>query len=503
MEGLLSDYLSKNKELMKQETIIQLFHRAVEWYPDKIAVQDEEKNITFQQLEWASNKVAKYLSEVEGIKPDDVVGCSAKRRLSFVILILGIWKTGAAFVAIDKECPEEHIQYCLDAGKVNLNIGSSFLRKVEEYYSYEQVIYEDKSEANTLALILFTSGSTGKAKGVRLLHSNIAASVSNFDVIPFYSTDKLASFSNFLFIAAVFDITVSLAIGITLYIVPDDIRKNISEVARYYCEHKITVSFLPPHMAMKYMAVDEGSPLRMLLVGSEPPRNLEKRKYDIVNVYAASEACAIISRYNITDHRSHYPIGTIVPALRGYVVDDQGKETEIGEEGELWLSGQQIFDSYLNLPELNKKRFQENPFTQEKGFERVFKTADIVKKLPDGTLEYVCRKDNMCKIRGFRVEIAGVEEVMLQIPEIIAACVTWFTDKGGTNILFGYYVSNQVLDHKYIRDELGKKLPYYAIPTGLVQVDAFPKKESGKTDRKGFPPPKELNDHKLLSKVYW
>lgn len=501
MQELLSEFLSAHKSEAFSQTIPALFRQAVRWYPSKTAVQLEEESMTFQELDQASDRLAEYLVERQ-VQPGEVVACAAGRSVASIAIILGIWKAGAAYVALDPECPEAHNRHCLEAGHVRVSVGiDDFLSAVAAEDPAPQP-FPDRSRPDGLALILFTSGSTGTAKGVCLRHANLSASVSNFDVIPFYTTDSFASFSSLLFIASVYDISLCLALGCTLHIVPGHIRRNIRDIAGFYIRNHISVSFLPPHMAAKYIAVDEGSPLRLLLVGSEAPRNLDRRPYTIVNVYASSEACAIISHYDIVDRRQRYPIGKLVPALEGYVVDDQGNPVQLGTVGELWLSGPQLFDCYLDLPGMNARCFAPNPFDSRPGFGRVFKTADMVRQFPDGAFEFVCRRDNMCKVRGFRVELTGTEEVMRAIPGVRDACVTCFTDHGGTNILFGYYQSDRPLDHDAMRKVLGEHLPYYAVPVGLVWTKDFPKTISGKVDRHGFPPPPELDDHKLLAERY-
>lgn len=503
MQKLLSEYLSVHKDKAFSQTVPALFRQAAQWYPHKTAVRLEEASVTFQELDLASDRLAEYLVEREQVQPGEVVACAAGRSIASIAIILGIWKAGAAYIALDPEYPEAHNQHCLEAGHVRVSVGSDYLLSAMKAADTDSCPFPDRSRPDGLALILFTSGSTGAAKGVCLRHANLSASVSNFDAIPFHTTDRFASFSSLLFIASVYDIALCMALGCTLHIVPGHIRRNIRDIADFYVRNRISVSFLPPHMASKYMAVDAGSPLRLLLVGSEAPRELDRRPYAIVNVYASSEACAIISHYNIVDRRSRYPIGELVPALKGYVVDDQGRQVPAGETGELWLSGPQIFDCYLDLPDANARCFAPNPFDSRPGYDRVFKTADMVRRLPDGAFEYVCRRDHMCKVRGFRVELTGVEELMRTIPGVRDACVTCFTDPGGTKILFGYYQSDRPLNHSAIRQALGACLPHYAVPVGLVRIKDFPRTLSGKVNRHGFPPPPELGDHKLLAQLYY
>ncbi len=304
------------------------------------------------------------------------------------------------------------------------------------------------------------------------------------------------------FVAALYDIAVTFSIGATLYLLPKPFRRDIGAIAAYYRENGITVSFLPPLMAIKYQKIDEESPLRILLSGSEPVRGLSPRHYRIVNVYASSECCAVACHYTIQDKRKWSPIGRPVSSLKAYIIDEEGQPVPEGEIGELWLSGPQISEGYLERPEETKRHFCKNPFCEQPPYDRVYKTGDLVSIGSDGLMEYHGRKDNMVKIRGFRVELNGVGKWMEEFPGITEACCVVFMDEGGTNLLFGYYLSETEIDHEKLREFLGEHLPYYMIPLGLIRMREFPRTLSGKVDRKGFPIPKYLNDHRQAAKQY-
>ncbi len=502
MQKLLSDYLSTHKEDFVTHTIVGLFQQAAKWYPDKDAVCLGGERMTFATLDRRSDQLAHTLTDHERIGPGDVVAVATGRSVATPAVVLGIWKAGAAFVTIDLCCPEAHNRSCMQSVHSRVCIDRGYYDDAVAACDRPPA-FQDRSRPDQLALVLFTSGSTGKPKGVRILHSNITASVSNFDCLPLRSDDTFASFASLLFIASVYDFCASLSLGCTVQIVPASIRRNIRELAAFYIRNGVTATFLPPHMAAKYIEIDSGTTLRLLMVGSEMTRHLKKRPYRIVNVYASTEACAVISRYPVQDSRPAYPIGKVVPALKGYIVTDDGEPAPAGQPGELWISGAQVCDGYLDLPEADRAHFAPNPFEGEPPFQRVFKTSDIVRMLPDGNMEYVCRKDNMFKIRGFRVEPGGIENYMLEYPHITEACVTCFTDAGGTNILFGYFIADTKIDHRALRAFLLERVPGYAIPTGFIQTDEFPRRQNGKVDRHGFCPPPELNDHKKLAVLYY
>ena len=168
----------------------------------------------------------------------------------------------------------------------------------------------------------------------------------------------------------------------------------------------------------------------------------------------------------------------------------------------MWLAGPQVSRGYLKRPDLTEKQYIPNPFSQEPGYERVFKTRDIVRQDKEGNLNYISRLDNMYKIRGFRVEGGAVESAVLRCPEIKEAAVRAFTDEGGVNILCGYFAADVDIDVKKLKEELKAILPYYMIPTCFIRMESLPRNMNNKIDRNALVPPKELNDHKLLEKLY-
>lgn len=494
-----SDVLTRHPDLFQNNSIVGLFRLAARHGPDRTAVVDEQSSLTYDELERRSNQAARAL-QAAGARPGEIIAVEAGRSVWAVIACLGIWKIGCAYLFIDGDCPSHRNRECLEECRVRITTDCDFIR--EAVKSQPEDMVEEVGDRDRLAVIVYTSGSCGRPKGVELSQANVAASISNFPEIGFNSGDRYCCFANLMFVAAVYDISMALSIGAALYLIPRGIRQNIREIAGYYREKGITVTFLPPHMAMKYIAIDQGSPLRILLSGSEPVRNLDKRSYDLINVYASSEACALISYYRVEERRKSYPIGRVVSSLRYYVVDDEGRPVRGNETGELWISGPQVTRGYRNMPELNRERFCPNPFCGESPWDRVFKTGDMVRLGEGGALIYCGRRDNMVKIRGFRVELAGVEQCMIRYPGIREVCCVAHRDSGGTNLLFGYYCSDQEIDHEKLRLYLKDYLPYYMIPSALIRCEEFPRTLSGKVDRRAFAPPAELDDHKLIEQLY-
>lgn len=495
---LRSEELKQHKEEFLESTICGMFHKTALRYPDHIAVEDEEGAVTYRELDEYSNFLAKHLKE-QGIGPEKIVALQSGRQRNTIIGMMAVWKAGGAYLYLDDLCPDARNQHLKQECECEIILTRDYLSELGMERMEE---YVDDSGREHLAILIYTSGSTAKPKGVMIEHRNIMAVVSNFDRLGFCDTDKTSVFASFSFVASVCDICSSLCVGAALEIIPEYRRRNIDLIVEYCREKSITIQFLPPHMARKLGKYEEQLNLRALLVGSEAVRNLEKKNYRMLNVYASSEMCSLISVYEIQGGEKTYPIGTVNPNLRFYIVDDDGNQVKPGEEGELWLAGPQVTRGYYKRPEQTKRQYMENPFSEEPEFRRLYKTHDIVCQQPDGNLKYICRKDDVYKIRGFKVGCTPVEEAMMKCPAIREAAVKAFADSGGCNILCGYFVSDEEVDVKKVKEELRKTLPYYMVPTCLLRMEKLPRNRNNKVDRKALLPPAELDDHKLLEKLY-
>lgn len=499
-----AEYLKLHRdEIMGSGTFCDVFSDTVKQYPDRIAVCADGAPVTYRELGRWSDAAARRLLD-SGAAKEEIIAVKTGRTAETIASIIGIWKAGCAYVYLDRAYPKERSANIIEECRCRIIIDSGWWEEIDREIILPEI---NNSERDCLALLIYTSGSTSKPKGVMLEHKNVMASVYNFTVFETTEQERFGVFPGFGFVAAVSDIFSTLAIGAANYIVPGAIRKNIVELEKFYRQNKINITFLPPHMARKLLAGNlEGIPLRLLLVGSEPVRNLDISSvpFQIFNVYGASEMCSMIAHYEIKDFggKAIYPVGTLNPGLKGYIVGEDGKPVCPGEPGELWLSGNQVSRGYYALPEMTRTHYVKNPFSNEAGYERVFKTNDILCQLPDGNLQYICRKDNMFKIRGFRVEAGAVETAIMESGDVKEVIVKAFTDAGGCNILCGYFTAGYKVDVKELKQKLVEKVPYYMVPTCMIQLDEFPLNINSKIDRMAIEPPKELNNHKLLEQLY-
>ncbi|MGL6198848.1 MAG: amino acid adenylation domain-containing protein [Lachnospiraceae bacterium] len=463
------------------------FKRTVSKYSSKIAVVWNEQAITYKELDEKSTWLAETIAG-QGIGKEQIVAIDLGRNIDAVAAMVAVLKAGCAFVFTDAKLPPERKNYILNDCNCQLIINNEYINNLDHMLRKQPAACSPED----LAVVIYTSGSTGKPKGVMIEQQNIAALIDSYSDMDIREDDVFGVFPNFSFIAAMNDIFTPLSIGATIDIVPEDIRKHITLMSQYYLEHKITVTYLPPHMVLKYLKCDrENATLRLLLVGGEAAHNLGKRRYDIRNVYAATELCQNVSNHLITEATADCPIGKIKKNLKYYILDEDNQEVRPGEIGELCISGQQISRGYLNLPELTAKQFISNPFTQEPTYEVLFKTRDLVRELPDQTLCFVGRKDYMLKIRGYRVEPKEVEGAMLRFPGIDEAVVTAYKVEGRSDTLCGYYTANKEINEDELREFLRNIVPSYMVPAKMIKMDSFPHNHNDKIDRGQLPPPGE------------
>jgi amino acid adenylation domain-containing protein len=480
-----------NNELIAKDSsgnnrlFCELFKDSVAKCSDKVAIVWKDKVMTYKELDEKSTLVARCIAG-KGVGPEDIVTIRTGRSLDSIVAMIGILKAGAAFLFLDATNPEERLEYMIRDCKCPLIITQYFMDNMDSMNHCEP----KSCKPENLAAIIYTSGSTGKPKGIMIEQKNITALIASHTELEINQEDVLGAFANFCFVAAINDIFTILAVGGTIDIVPFEIRKDIKALAQYYIDNKITITYLPPHMAAKYIKLDaDNTTLKTLLVGSECAHNLKKRHYKIRNIYASSELCNFVSSYLITEEATSYPIGKIKSSLKYYIIDEDNNEVKDGETGELCISGPQVSRGYLNNPEKTAEQYIKNPFTQEEEYKVLYKTRDLVKKLPDGNLKFVCRKDWMLKIRGYRVESSEVELCMLKYPEITEAAVTAYTDDGGTNILCGYFTANHEVDINAIKTFLKQHLPSYMVPLKIMQLDDFPRNKNNKIEKNALPIP--------------
>ncbi|NBI31206.1 non-ribosomal peptide synthetase, partial [Chengkuizengella marina] len=482
----------------EDNTIHQLFVQQVEKTPDHIAVVFEDKQFTYHELNERANQLAWILKE-NGVSTERLVGIMVNRSLEMIISILAVLKAGGAYVPIDPTYPEERIHYMLD------DSGTELLLMTEEYkdkVNFEGTILnlDDKAlyakdssnppcmtNTDHLAYVIYTSGSTGKPKGVCVEHQSLV-NLSKWHKVEFQvtSADRSAKYASYAFDASVWELFPYLISGATVYIIPEEVRMNMMELKQYYQKHNITMTWLPPQMYEQLIELDPPDQLRVLFTGSDKVKSYKKNGYRVFNTYGPTESTVICTYYEMNEATKNISIGKPLANTQIYILDVLGQLQPVGVPGELCVAGAGLARGYLNQPELTKEKFVDNPFVPG---ERMYKTGDLARWLPDGNIEYLGRIDLQVKVRGYRIEPGEIEVRMLKLNSVKEVVVTVRKDENGHNYLCAYIVSDQELRVGYVREFLSKELPNYMIPSIFIQLEALPLTPNGKIDRKNLPAP--------------
>ncbi len=520
-DKLLNEFNKTEIKYPKDKTIQQLFEEQAEKSPDNIAIEYEDKKLTYGELNERANSLARVLRE-KGIKADTVVGIMVDRSLEMMIGIMGILKSGGAYLPIDPEYPEDRIKYMLEDSKAKIilrkkNVGEDIDYSGETIYLEDKNLYVKEknnltliNKSNNLAYIIYTSGSTGTPKGVLIEHYSVMKLVKNPNYIDVTCNDTLLQLSNYAFDGSIFDIYGSLLNGAKLVMLNKNDLLEINKLGSIITNKKISVFFVTT--ALFNSIVDNNieclKNIRKVLFGGESisVRHAKKAleylgENHIVHVYGPTEGTVYSTYYNINhiDNAkgcNNIPIGSPLSNSKAYILGKDNCLVPIGVAGELCVAGDGLARGYLNREELTREKFADNPF--EPGA-KMYRTGDLARWLPDGNIEYLGRIDNQVKIRGFRIEIGEIENKLSKLKEIKEAVVVAKISENGDKYLCAYITAEQEVSASEIKEELSKELPAYMIPSYIVQIDKFPLTLNGKVDKRALP---EIDITKIMEDEY-
>ncbi|WP_420574203.1 amino acid adenylation domain-containing protein [Kordia sp.] len=506
----------------KDKTIHELFEAQVLQTPEKIAIVFEDKELTYAELNAKANQLARYIQSQTNVTPDTLIALCLDRSLETMIGILGILKSGAAYVPIDPEYPTERINYILEDTKTDLMLTQSHL--ADRFTANNEVTFIEidtisceniatsnltlQNQPNDLAYVIYTSGTTGNPKGVLQTHGNVQRLFSTTDhQFTFNDKDTWTLYHSYIFDFSVWEMWGALLFGRKLVIPNNETVKDIPRFIDLCLTHKVTVLNQTPTAFytfadnLNYKDISELS-IRYIIFGGDAlqVKLLDnwwntKRKYNfkttLINMYGITETTVHVTYKEVfEDEKASSNIGKAINDLSSYVLDATNKPVPVGVVGELHIGGAGLARGYLNKPELTAKKFIKNPFASqsdiEKGYTRLYKTGDLVRLLPDGDMEYMGRNDFQVKIRGYRIELGEIENRISAIKNIKQCCVL-AKERNGNKYLIGYYVSDEMVGQEEILEHLSAQLPDYMVPSILVELEYFPLTINNKLDRKALP----------------
>ena len=498
------DALNATETDVPDTDIVSLFRAAAEKYPDREAVIFRDEVLSYRQTDEISGRIAGSLRS-NGIGKGKVVSVLVHRGTAMVTASLGVLKTGAAYQPLDPGYPAERLSFMMtDADCALLIADEDLLEKVPDYKGKVLLtkeiptlpVCEDTPGAispSDLFILLYTSGSTGTPKGVMLEHRNLVNFVTWYR--GFYSLDensRVAAYASYGFDANMMDLYPALTTGACVCIIDEDIRLDLIAMEKWFNSLGITHAFMTTQVGRQFYSMTDTPKLKYLSTGGEklvplPPKSGNPEFY---NVYGPTE-CTILTAYKLVDKLyERIPIGRALSNYKCYVVDSSLNRLPPFVPGELLIAGRGVGRGYLNRPDLSGKAFIKNPFSDEPGFERAYRSGDIVRLLPNGEIDFIGRNDGQVKVRGFRIELTEVEGVIREFPGIKDATVQAFEDADtGEKFIAAYVVSDSTIDISALNDFIREHKPSYMVPAVTMQIDSIPLNQNSKVNKRALPKP--------------
>lgn len=530
----------------QDKSLHELFEAQVIAQPDNIAVHfdgsmagDGEESIveelTYRQLNEAANKLAHHLRR-QGVTCNALVGLYMERSSEMVIAILAILKAGGAYVPLDPSYPKARLNYILESSGMAHLITTENVKNKELSVENIDVINMnsadyindvslqpmsnpkrlDDQDLENLAYVIFTSGSTGQPKGVMMQHLGVVNRIDWMqNTYQLNSSDRVLQKTPYFFDVSVWEFLWTLGYGATLVVAKPEGHKDAHYLNELMQNQNITMLHFVPSMLKAFLAVSTnqfGRDVRHVFcsgesLGIEEVREMQNRAdhVQLHNLYGPTEAAIDVSYFPceaLANERS-VPIGKPIQNIQLMVLDEQLNHCPLGVPGELCISGVGLAKGYLNEPELTEKVFIRHPFS-ENPKDKIYKTGDLVRWLPDGNLAYIARIDHQVKLRGLRVELGEIEYALVKEKEINKAVVVARNSTLGEQQLVAYLVHTDAsllsdtgddtaeLRAKYIdviKQALKLSLPDYMVPSAFVFLAELPLTPTGKIDRKALPEP--------------
>ncbi|WP_298516668.1 non-ribosomal peptide synthetase [uncultured Kordia sp.] len=480
---LLEDFKGEVVSYDQSETLISLFQKQVAKTPKNTAVVFNDIQLTYEELDAVSNQLAQYLVETYQIKADELISLKLARSEWMIITILAVLKTGGAYVPIDPNYPQERIQYIENDTNCKLSIDAAELERFRAVQAnYSETYAGIHPKPTDLAYIIYTSGSTGKPKGVMIEHRSISNYLQfNTKVYGFNADDVTLLVSTYCFDISLNQIFNTILTGGKLIVS----KFGYNELKELIHKHQLT--WLDGTSSMSEFIPAEKSSLQKIFLGGEPLKDtvVEKFKHQqLYNGYGPTECTVTTSRGEIHKGKP-ITIGSPVHNASYYVLQDETL-CPIGVAGELHISGIGLARGYHNKPELTAEKFVDNPFVPS---ERMYKTGDLVRWLPDGTIEFLGRLDDQVKLRGYRIELGAIEKCLTS-HSAIRESVVLVRELSEQQELIGYYVSDNEIEAAELRSHLATSLPQYMLPAYYVHLEHMPLNTNGKIAKKELPNPK-------------
>jgi amino acid adenylation domain-containing protein len=485
--------------------------------PDAIALVHENGAISYCELEQLAERIAGRL-RAAGIQRGALVGLCVERSAEMAVGLLGILKTGAAYLPLDPFYPSDRLEFLINDGGVRVVLAQPHLRDRLSFFGGTVLGFEDVGENGAfqagpptvvspedVAYVIYTSGSTGTPKGVQVTHRNLVnLCVGVRQMLDMQTGDRVLQFTSLSFDVAAEEIFPAWTTGASVVLRPTGPVPTGAELLRFAETHALTILELPTaywHELTAEIAADKlplPDSVRAVVVGGEKARADVAAQWNAmtgdrvrwINAYGPTEttvtSVAFTPALGDSLPAGDVPIGRPLANQRAYVLDASGRPQAVGVPGELYLGGDGVARGYLNRPELTAERFVPDPFHGG----RMYKTGDRARWQSDGQLQFLGRADDQVKVRGFRIEPGEVEAALGRHPELRQVAVVPRPDAGGHLQLVAYVApaaGSAVPDTASLAVFLREGLPEYMLPAAWVVLPELPMTSGGKVDRRNLP----------------
>jgi amino acid adenylation domain-containing protein len=511
LKQLLEDWNQTTEDFPQDQGLAELFEQHVQRTPDAVAIAFDNLQLTYAQLNDRAERVARAL-RTHAVAEEEIVGVCLDRSPEMVIALLGILKAGGAYLPLDPTYPQERLAFMLQDSGARLVLCQHKLRESLPPSDAQLLCIEDlpddrpageaplskarsfqiKPSSERLAYLIYTSGSTGKPKGVLIEQKsvvNLLASAAR--TTHFTDQDHLLAVTTLSFDIAGLELFMPLLTGAKVTLASREQAADGSQLAALMASKGPTfMQATPATWRLLIEAGWNGDPRLKIFCGGEALKpelanELRPRCKELWNFYGPTETTIWSTAWKV-NAESTILIGRPLANTRLYILDSSLRTVPVGTAGELHIGGAGVARGYLNRDQLTAEKFINNSF----GAGRLYKTGDLARYLPDGSVECLGRIDHQVKIRGFRIELGEIESVLKQHRGLADALVTAREDSLGEKRLIGYVISeNGPPSAADLRDFAKARLPWFMVPSQFVVLTQFPLTPNGKIDRRNLPAP--------------
>lgn len=490
-----------------EQTVINLFKKMVKSKPNDIALILGDSSMTYEELDKKSDVIANYLLS-QNITYGDRVAVMLDKSFELMTSILGILKVGGVYVPIDDNYNLERKKYILEESKIKLCLSDKLqdidfpqinIHNIKEE-NILNITINDSINSTSPVCILYTSGTTGNPKGVEIINRNIIKLVKNITYMDFTNDARILQVASIVFDLSIFEFWASLLNGKALCLIKKEDLFNFNYLKKYIDTYHINImcitSVLFNQMVANHIEVFEN--IKQILTGGdkisiEHVKKLKTTYPDIkiYNSYGPTECTSFCTMYEIKnlENVQNIPIGKPISNSSCYILDSKNRLLPLYCVGELAIGGDGVSNGYINDDIKTKNSFINNCFDNIFIGQKIYKTGDLAQILDDGNIDFIGRKDNQIKVRGYRVELDEIKETVLKYDGIENCAIILKEDiknKSNKHILL-YFVANKQINTKLLFDYLRTHLQTYMVPSGIMQIDEIPLNANYKVDIKKLP----------------